>query len=322
MAIPNGAAATAANFNAAFASKSTANTLTEVQTNEKQVVIKEIATPSTPASGYGAVYFKTDGELYVKNDAGTESQVSNQSTSSTLAVTTKTTTYSATNADDVILCDATSAAFTVTLFAASGNTGKVLRLLKTDSSANAVTIDGNSSETIRGQANFKLSTQNESVEIVCDGTNWIVNAHDYNKSWNNSLTFTPTNFGSTSGSNIWSRRIGDSIQVRGYFTSGTPTGSAGYFDLPSAAPINSAKSGSGGSKVPVGHAYFLVTGSGSLGTGNLYAAAFYDGSDTDKIYFAVAAGSSAFTAAPGTSLAQNTSTFSFDFVYPVSGWEG
>ena len=81
MSIATGANATAANFNAAFASKTSVNTLAEVQTMEKQVVIKEIATPSTPSSGYGAVYFKTDGELYVKNDAGTESKVSNQASS-------------------------------------------------------------------------------------------------------------------------------------------------------------------------------------------------------------------------------------------------
>lgn len=77
MSISDGVSATAANFNAAFASKGSANSYAEVQTNEKQIVIKEIATPSTPASGYGAVYFKTDGEMYVKNDAGTETKVSN-----------------------------------------------------------------------------------------------------------------------------------------------------------------------------------------------------------------------------------------------------
>lgn len=173
MSIATGANATAANFNAAFASKTSVNTLAEVQTMEKQVVIKEIATPSTPSSGYGAVYFKTDGELYVKNDAGTESQVSNQSTSSTLAVSSKTTTYTATNADDLLLVSASGGSWTLTLFSASGNTGKVLRIKRTDNTiANTVTIDGNSSETIDGALTLVLCLQYQDVEIVSDGTNW------------------------------------------------------------------------------------------------------------------------------------------------------
>lgn len=40
-------------------------------------VTTERAAPSTPASGYGTrPYYKTDGRLYVKNDSGVESQVS------------------------------------------------------------------------------------------------------------------------------------------------------------------------------------------------------------------------------------------------------
>jgi len=34
--------------------------------------VKEKATPPTPSSGYGRIYFKTDGRLYYLNDAGVE----------------------------------------------------------------------------------------------------------------------------------------------------------------------------------------------------------------------------------------------------------
>ena len=48
-------------------------TWTGAQTFSSQAVtLAEIAAPSTPASGFGAVYVKTDGLLYFKNDAGTE----------------------------------------------------------------------------------------------------------------------------------------------------------------------------------------------------------------------------------------------------------
>ena len=37
--------------------------------------IAEQSAPATPSSGYGRIYFKTDGYLYAKNDGGTESQI-------------------------------------------------------------------------------------------------------------------------------------------------------------------------------------------------------------------------------------------------------
>lgn len=42
---------------------------------ESALRIPEVSTPSTPASGYGNVYFKTDGYLYQQNDNGTETRV-------------------------------------------------------------------------------------------------------------------------------------------------------------------------------------------------------------------------------------------------------
>lgn len=45
---------------------------------ESQIRIPEIATPSTPASGYGMLYFKSDGLAYALNDAGSESPLVGQ----------------------------------------------------------------------------------------------------------------------------------------------------------------------------------------------------------------------------------------------------
>lgn len=89
-----------------------------------------------------------------------------------LSVVSKTTTYTATTSDDVILADTSGGAWTLTLYAASGNSGKVLRVVKTTSDTNALTIDGNASETINGFANIKLNYQFDEVTLVCDGTNW------------------------------------------------------------------------------------------------------------------------------------------------------
>ena len=39
------------------------------------VLSEQGSSPATPASGYGIVYAKTDGKLYFKNDAGTETDL-------------------------------------------------------------------------------------------------------------------------------------------------------------------------------------------------------------------------------------------------------
>ena len=91
-----------------------------------------------------------------------------------LPVTTKTSAYTATTSDFAILCNATSAAFTVTLPAAAGVTGQVLSITKTDSSGNAVDIDGNGTETINGSATVSLSSQWATRLIQSDGANWFV----------------------------------------------------------------------------------------------------------------------------------------------------
>jgi hypothetical protein len=87
----------------------------------------------------------------------------------------KTSAYTVTAADDgrLIRGDATSAGFTITLLAAA-TAGSAFRvgIKKIDSSANAVTVDGNSTETIDGAANHVLGSQYETVWLICDGSNW------------------------------------------------------------------------------------------------------------------------------------------------------
>lgn len=95
----------------------------------------------------------------------------------TTATSAKTGAYTVVLADrnSVILGDATSAAFTVTLpAAATAGNGFVITIKKTDSTANAVTVDANASETIDGDLTIALNRQNESVTIVCNGSTWRV----------------------------------------------------------------------------------------------------------------------------------------------------
>lgn len=90
------------------------------------------------------------------------------------AVTSKTANYTATLADEVIECDATGGAFTITLPAAANSTGLKLYIKKTDASANTVTIDGNASETIDGATTKALASQYASYTIICNGSGWSI----------------------------------------------------------------------------------------------------------------------------------------------------
>lgn len=88
------------------------------------------------------------------------------------AVTTKITDYNATLTDKIILCNATSGAFSVTLITAATNSGIHYTIKKIDSSINAVTIDGHASETIDGELTQALNSQYDALKLVCCGSNW------------------------------------------------------------------------------------------------------------------------------------------------------
>lgn len=87
-------------------------------------------------------------------------------------VTTKTSTYTATANDSIILCNATLAAITINLPTAVGITGKTYDIKKVDSSANAVTMDGAGTETIDGTLTQACYEQYDSYTLISNGTDW------------------------------------------------------------------------------------------------------------------------------------------------------
>lgn len=88
-------------------------------------------------------------------------------------VITVTTTFTAATAN-VILADGTGGAFTVTLPSATSSTNIEYTIKKIDSSANVITIKGNSSDNIDGSNTQLLNSQYQSLTVVCDGTQWFV----------------------------------------------------------------------------------------------------------------------------------------------------
>lgn len=95
--------------------------------------------------------------------------------SSSLSFTSvKTTTYTAV-VGDVVLADITGGSFTVNLpdaTIASNKNGEIIIKLNGAASANTLTVDGNSSQTIDGSITRTLTTDYASMWIKCDGANW------------------------------------------------------------------------------------------------------------------------------------------------------
>jgi hypothetical protein len=153
----------------------------------------------------------------------------------------KTTTATLTLKEEVVTANANSAAFTITLPTAVGNSGKVFIVKKIDSTFNAVTIDGNASETIEGSTTTTLNTQNECLTIVSDGANWRIVERHIPSVW---TAFTPTGtwIANTTYYGYW-RRVGDSIDLDlGLFLGGAPTSaSLAINHLPGSLAMDTAK---------------------------------------------------------------------------------
>jgi hypothetical protein len=63
--------------------------------------------------------------------------------------------------------------------AAASNAGKVYYIKNIDAQGDIITIDGNASETIDGNATYLLNVSNHALRIICDGSSWYVLEETY-----------------------------------------------------------------------------------------------------------------------------------------------
>jgi len=134
------------------------------------------------SQGRATVY--ADGNYYmvVKTSAGVTVDTPDnfyyavQATSGYDSYVAKTADYTATATDDIITVNAAGGVVTISLPTAVGIEGKRFTIVKTDSSANAVTIDPNGAQTINGSATSALSNQYDALQIVSTGANWVQSA--------------------------------------------------------------------------------------------------------------------------------------------------
>lgn len=244
-------------------------------------------------------------------------------------VSTSSTPYNSTTSNDIILMDASGGAKTVNLFAASGNSGRHLFIRKTDSSFNAVTIDGNASETIDGSTTTTLDTQNESLHLVCDGSNWHIIDRKIPSYWT-SYTLSITASGSNptkattpvTDSAHWMRSGPNLILKYSYYqgagSSGAGSGSGEYrYAIPSGLSINTTVLVGTGGEVNLGDAFIQYAGIAYLGW------VTYRGVSGNIALAGSNAGTGFFSGSGTTPMnSTNDVIYAFTATVPISGWNG
>lgn len=224
-----------------------------------------------------------------------------------LSVVSKTTTYTATDVDDVILCS--GAAFTVNLPTAVGISGKEYTIRKTDASfSNIFTIDPNASETIGGVATTTLNTIDETIRIMSDGTNWIILSRTYST---DETAYTPTftNFGTVSQTEVTWQRQPKGLYLKGRTLAGTMGGGPCTFTLPSGLTSLAQTY-----IKTIGVMFAMSAGATDRDFGfNIAAAA------SNTLNMSIQYGGGYSTAAWGTDIA-NASVVDFWGFVPITGW--
>lgn len=140
------------------------------------------------------------------------------------------------------------------------------------------------------------------------------------------ITITPSAAFGTVSNNSWqARRVGDTLEVRGYFTAGTVAGSTASLDIGTwnglSPTIDTAKMGTA-INGHLGICYELIsTGVFRRGESNVDPIVFFDGSDTNTVFLSIASGSSTtFTKNIGSDMQGNGGGMPCYFKFPVSGW--
>ena len=90
------------------------------------------------------------------------------------AINNQTASYALTASDQTVAFSTGSSALAATLPTAVGISGKIYNLVKTDTGSGTVNLTTTSSQTIGGLASTKilLASQNDSIQVVSDGSNW------------------------------------------------------------------------------------------------------------------------------------------------------
>jgi len=229
--------------------------------------------------------------------------------------------YTVTDTDNIttVLVTTGTAAITITLPTASDNNYRIITVKKVDSGTGTVIIDGEASETIDSTATKTLYSQWDAITVQCNSVNWFVSSIKLN-SITNWTSYTPTfvAVGVTSNVEVFWRRVGDSIDVRGRAVAGTLSSSSLTITIPSGLTIDTTKLPAYKSILLGDFVRASTTSNAIAGTTAGPFCISYNA--TDKVYVSNNTNQNdiVFTDAGATLILGSTNGFTFRFNVPVT----
>jgi hypothetical protein len=143
------------------------------------LTFKEVVGEPTSDTNYGKIYTKSDDSLYFQDGGGVQHTIDLDGIGGggggVLAVNLLSAGRAVTINDDLVNCDLTSGAFSLSMPAVVGASGELIRIRKKDASSNILTINADGSDTINGLSTYTLHLQYNSVSLLSDGVSeWMI----------------------------------------------------------------------------------------------------------------------------------------------------
>jgi hypothetical protein len=141
--------------------------------------------------------------------------------------------------------------------------------------------------------------------------------------WNSNLAFTFGGMGTVTNSTVYWRRVGDSMEVIGNATCGTPTAVAWTLNLPAGYTIDTSKVSSYGAGTQLGYLNRISVSASpnSLFANNNGDSLVYDGSTNNQLFFSFQGASGGFQKVTNASSVLTSGDYiSFIAKFPIAGW--
>ena len=139
--------------------------------------------------------------------------------------------------------------------------------------------------------------------------------------WVKSTSITTAGFGTPTSVEVYTRRVGDTLEMRGNFLCGTTTGTPALINIPGGLTIDTTKISTATNVSHVGFSFNSPPGAAAnIYSDNRAPILFFDGSDTDAVYFAWQLGGSDFDKVNGDTLWSVSHLVAFHFSVPILGW--
>jgi hypothetical protein len=190
-------------------------------------------------------------------------------------------------------------------------------LLGTSGTATVTFTPDTDATQVRFGIHVARATNTGAVTITADSFKIQPGVASYGMAGSNWISYTPTftGFGTVSTSNMYYRRVGDSVQVHGTFVSGTVTGAQAQVSFPTGLTVDSSKSPS---------STYYTAGQFARNTAPSSAGAFYaitEGGQSTLSFGIESTSLTPLTPQNASAIFTTGDTISIYATVPIAGWD-